>query len=235
MERDTYARMRALEQTHWWFAARRQILAAELARLSLPAAARILEVGCGPGGNLAMLSGFGAVQALEPDPESRAHAAERSGLSIHAGLLPAFDVVEHVDDDAGAVAALAGLVKPGGFLVTTVPACPWMWSEHDVQHHHKRRYDLPAYRRLFETAGLKVRRATHFNTVLFPPIAAARLAKTLTGQRGGSDDTEPPEVLNGLLRRLFAFEARLLRHVDLPFGVSILLIAERTEGSTPTR
>jgi hypothetical protein len=71
--------------------------------------------------------------------------------------------------------------------------------------------------------------------VLFPPIAAARLAKTLTGQRGGSDDTEPPEVLNGLLRRLFAFEARLLRHVDLPFGVSILLIAERTEGSTPTR
>ena len=249
MERDTYARMRALEQTHWWFAARRQILAAEIARLSLPASARILEVGCGPGGNLAMLSGFGAVQALEPDPESRAHAAERSGLSIHAGLLPdglpdlgapfdlvaAFDVVEHVEDDAGAVAALAGLVKPGGFLVTTVPACPWMWSEHDVQHHHKRRYGLPAYRRLFEAAGLRVRRATHFNTVLFPPIAAARLAKTLTGRRGGSDDSEPPEALNGLLRRLFAFETRLLRHVDLPFGVSILLIAERTEGSTPAR
>ena len=88
---------------------------------------------------------------------------------------------------------------------------------------------------VFEAAGLRVRRATHFNTVLFPPIAAARLAKTLTGRRGGSDDSEPPEALNGLLRRLFAFETRLLRHVDLPFGVSILLIAERTEGSTPTR
>lgn len=249
MERDTYQRMRALEQTHWWFAARRRILAAEIGRLPLSPAARILEVGCGPGGNLAMLSGFGTVQGLEPDDESRAHAAERSGLAIHPGLLPdglpdlgahfdlvaAFDVVEHVEDDAGAVATLANLVQPGGYLVTTVPAAPWMWSEHDVQHHHKRRYTLPAYRRLFEAAGLKIRRATHFNTVLFPPIAMARLAKTLTGQRGGSDDAEPPEPLNGLLRGLFASEARLLRHVDLPFGVSILLIAERPVASGPPR
>jgi len=241
MEREIYDRMRVLEQTHWWFTARREILGAEIGRLPLPPRARILEVGCGPGGNLELLKRFGEVRAIEPDAESRAYAAERSGLTVEGGLLPdglpdlggpfdliaAFDVVEHVEDDAGAVAALAARLKPGGFLVTTVPAYAWLWSEHDARHHHKRRYALPAYRRLFDGAGLKVRRATYFNTLLFPPIAAVRLAKTAARRRGGDDERLPPPALNGLLRGLFAAEASILKVVDLPFGVSILLIAER--------
>eukprot|EP01041_Mallomonas_annulata_P035498 gene35498-58464_t len=80
--------MRALEQTHWWYAARRQILAAEIRRLPLPIGARILEVGCGAGGNLDLLAAFGDVQGVEPDPDSRAYAAARSGLTIQGGLLP---------------------------------------------------------------------------------------------------------------------------------------------------
>ncbi|MBL8770516.1 MAG: class I SAM-dependent methyltransferase [Phenylobacterium sp.] len=240
MERQVYDRMRALEQTHWWFAARRDILSSEIARLPLPRPARILEVGCGTGGNLELLKAFGDVQAIEPDAESRAYAAERSGVTVQGGLLPAglpdlggpfdliaaFDVIEHVDDDAGAVAALAARLKPGGALVTTVPACPWMWSEHDEHHHHKRRYRLPAYRRLFEAAGLKVRRATHFNTLLFPPIAAVRALKGAAGLKG-DDEALPPAFANRLLRGVFGAETALLRLGSLPFGVSILLIAER--------
>jgi len=239
MEREIYDRMRVLEQTHWWFTARRDILAAEIARLPLPKPARILEVGCGTGGNLELLKTFGEVRAIEPDAESRAYAAERSGVTVQGGLLPdglpdlggpfdlvaAFDVIEHVDDDAGAVAALAARLKPGGFLVTTVPAYAWLWSRHDAQHHHKRRYTRPAYRRLFD--GLKVRRATYFNSVLFPPIAAVRLARTAARIEGGNDEALPPPPLNGLLRRLFGAEKALLAATDLPFGVSILLIAER--------
>ena len=240
MERQVYDRMRELERTHWWFTARREILAAEIARLPLPAPARILEVGCGTGGNLELLSRFGEVQAIEPDPDSRAYAAQRSGVAVHGGRLPdglpdlgafdlvaAFDVVEHVEDDAAAVAALAGRLKPGGFLVTTVPAYAWLWSDHDAQHHHKRRYARAAYRRLFEAAGLTVRRATYFNTVLFPPIAAVRGAKTLARLRGGDEEALPPAPVNRLLHTLFAAEAGLLRVADLPFGVSILLVAQR--------
>lgn len=239
MERAIYDRMRELQQDHWWFAARREILESEIGRLPLPRPARILEVGCGPGGNLELLKRFGEVRAIEPDDESRAYAAESAGVVVEGGLLPdglpdlggpfdmicAFDVIEHVDDDAGAVAALGQLLKPGGFLVTTVPAYAWMWSEHDARHHHKRRYSMAAYRRLF--TGLKVRRATHFNSVLFPPIAAVRLAKSAARVRGGDDEAMPAPALNKVLKGLFAAEKQILKAADLPFGVSILLIAER--------
>lgn len=241
MERHIYERMRQLQQAHWWFAARREILGSEIERLTLPRSARILEVGCGPGGNLELLKRFGEVRAVEPDASSRAYAAEQSGVLVEGGLLPdglpelggpfdmvcAFDVIEHVDDDSGAVRALGDRLKPGGYLVTTVPAYGWLWSAHDAQHHHKRRYGRRAYRVLFERAGLKVRRATYFNTLLFPPIAAIRLARKAARIEGGDDETMPPPALNGLLRRLFASEAAILRASDLPFGVSILLIAER--------
>ena len=241
MDRKTYDRMRELQAAHWWFAARREILAAEIARLPLPGPSDILEAGCGPGGNLGMLSRFGAVQAIEPDEASRSYAAAQSGLTVRAGFLPddlpaferpfdlvaAFDVIEHVNDDAGAVRALADLTAPGGFVIATVPAGPWMWSAHDAAHHHKRRYRLPVFRALFEDAGLRLRRATHFNTLLFPPIAAVRLLRTVTGREGCDGDAVPPAPLNRLLTGIFGAERALLRLADLPFGVSMLVIAQR--------
>jgi SAM-dependent methyltransferase len=240
MERAIYDQMRVLQQDHWWFAARREILASQIARLPLPRPAQILEAGCGPGGNLAMLQRFGEVSAIEPDEASRSYAAEQSGVEVRGGFLPqsapdfgkafdlvaCFDVIEHVPDDAGAVARLADYLKPGGYMITTVPANAWMWSDHDAAHHHKRRYALPAYRKLFENAGLTVRRASHFNTLLFPPIAAVRLVKTATGRTGG-DETMPPAPLNRVLKAVFGAERALLAAADLPFGVSILLIAQR--------
>ena len=188
-------------------------------------------------------AGGRTASSTEPDAASRDYAARETGVPVLDGLLPdglpafpepfdlvaAFDVIEHVDDDAGAVAALRDLTRPGGFLVTTVPACPWMWGRHDEQHHHKRRYTLPAYRALLERAGLKVRKATHFNTLLLPPIAAVRLARGLVGARDGDDEALPPAPVNAVFKLVFGAEAGLLRWIDLPFGVSILLIAERPQ------
>lgn len=241
MEPHVYERMRELEQVHWWFVARRRILGAEIARLPLPANPRILEAGCGTGGNLELLKRFGQVQAIEPDAESRAYAAQRAGVPVDRGFLPddlpafdqpfdliaALDVIEHVDDDVGAVAALGLRLAPGGFMITTVPAYQWLWSEHDAQHHHKRRYTLPAYRRLFDAAGLKVRRATYFNSLLLPPIAAVRVARSLARVGGADDERLPSPPVNRALDAIFGSEAALLRAIDLPAGVSILLIAER--------
>jgi SAM-dependent methyltransferase len=241
MERDVYARIRELEQGHWWFTARREILSDQIARLGLPPAARVLEIGCGTGGNLEMLGRFGSVVAIEPDAEARAYASERWGVDVAAGTLPdglpafvtpfdliaALDVIEHVDHDAASIASIGRLLKPGGHLVATVPANPWMWSAHDVSHHHKRRYRLGQFAALVNAGGLEVRKASYFNTLLFPAISAVRLAKAAAGKDGGDDEAMPPAALNRVLHRLFAMERALLSAVDLPFGVSILLIARR--------
>jgi SAM-dependent methyltransferase len=241
MERGVYESMRAIEQDHWWFAGRREILASEIARLPLPKPAQALEVGCANGGNLEMLARFGEVCAVEPDPDALKVAVGRGIGDVRQGMLPdglpdfgrrfdlvgAFDVIEHVDDDQAAVAALAAQLKPGGFLVATVPAYRWMWSEHDDLNHHKRRYVRGALQRLAGPAGLTVRRASYFNSLLFPPIAGVRLARSALGVRGGYDEAMPPAPVNRLFRAIFASERALLRAVDLPFGVSILLVAQR--------
>jgi len=239
MDRGVYDRMREIQRDHWWFAARREIIAAQIERLGLPPSAEVLEVGCGTGGNLEMLSRFGHLRAIEPDEDSRAYAG-RNGIEIQGGLLPdglpsfetafdliaAFDVIEHVDDDAGSVAALAGLLKPGGSFIATVPANAWMWSRHDELHHHKRRYALAPFRQIFADAGLKVEKATYFNSLLFPLIAAVRAAHKAMG-READDDAMPSPAVNAVLRRIFGAEKAILAHADLPFGVSILLTARR--------
>jgi len=243
MDRATYDRMRALQADHWWFKGRRAILEGLIADLPLPTPARIVEVGCGPGGNLGMLAKFGEVSGLEPDEASRAYAAEHAGVPVAAGALPgplpfapasldlvcAFDVIEHVDDDTASVAALAGLLKPGGFLAATVPGQPWMWSRHDESHHHKRRYRMAPFRRLFEAAGLSVAKASYFNTLLFAPIAAVRAVKVATGSSNADDDEMPFAPVNGLLAGVFGAEVHWLRRASLPFGVSLLVIARRGE------
>lgn len=242
MDRDVYQRIRELEQAHWWFTARREILADQIAGLGLGPGARVLEVGCGTGGNLEMLARFGAVSAIEPDAEARAYASAKSGIEIQEGLLPdrlprfeapfdliaSFDVIEHVDDDVGSLRALSRLLKPGAPLIATVPANAWMWSDHDVRHHHKRRYDLAGFKAAIRQAGLEVQKATYFNTLLFPLIGAVRLAKSALRLHGGDDEAMPDAGLNKALHRVFAAERGLLRQGDLPFGVSILLIARRT-------
>ncbi len=241
MDRGAYDRMRQLQENHWWFAGRRRILASLIGALDLPKGARLLEVGCGPGGNLTMLRRFGEVVAMEPDADSRAYAADRMGVRVEAGYLPddlpfspasfdlvcAFDVIEHVDDDAASVKALAELIKPGGYFATTVPGQPWMWSRHDELHHHKRRYRLTSYRRLFEGAGLEIVKASYFNALLFPPIAAVRALKLLVRSKSADDDSIPLAPLNSLLTALFAAERHWLVRAPLPIGVSIVLIARR--------
>ena len=242
MERVIYDRMAELDELHWWYRARREVLAALIERtMDLPRKASILEVGCGTGHNIKMLERFGKVDGIEIDPEARAFAEKRLGRSIasaplpdlpgiergHYDLVAALDVVEHIDNDKAAIAALASCLKPGGKLLVTVPAHQWMWSAHDELNHHKRRYSKAGLKALIQGSGLCLDSIGYFNSLLFPLAVGARLAAKLT-RRGGGDDSLPPKPVNYVFERAFAAERRLVGKVPLPPGLSLFAVASAT-------
>jgi SAM-dependent methyltransferase len=242
MERDVYQRMAELEQEHWWFVARRRILADLLPRwIAGNPARRILEAGCGTGGNLAMLSKLGEVVAFEPDDMARQLARRHGAFEIRRGFLPddipygpesfevvaALDVLEHVDDDVGSLKAMASRLRPGGHLVLTVPAFPSLWSRHDECHHHKRRYRRRELLARIAAAGLAPVRVTYFNSWLLPLIAFVRFGKAALRLDDRGDETMPPRLLNRMLTVLFASERYVLRLMPLPIGVSLLAVARK--------
>ena len=203
MERVVYDRMAELDELHWWYRARRDILAGLIGRkIALPADARILEIGCGTGHNLAMLGRFGRVDAIEVDGAARAIAARRLGRAVMDAPLPALtgiedgaydliailDVLEHVEADEAALAGMAAKLKPGGRIPITVPAHPRVWSAHDEVNHHKRRYTKASLRGVIARTGLSLEMLRYFNSLLFPHAAAARLAGRVTGKEDSADE-----------------------------------------------
>ena len=241
MEAQVFQRMAELDSSHWWFVARRDILESLIRRIVRPPqGARILEVGCGTGHNLDMLARFGSVEATELDDSARAIASKRFGREIkpaalpdlsmlpesHFDLVALLDVLEHVEDDRSALAAIRSRLKPGGKLLVTVPGNPWMWSAHDEAHHHHRRYRKAQLKRVAREMGFEVDLLSPFNTLLFPLIAAARAVGKLSG-RESADDAMPPRPVNGVLRTIFGLETGLVGRVPLPFGVSLVAVLRR--------
>ena len=239
MERAAYREMAELDQRHWWYRARRAILADLILReVAPPADARVLEIGCGTGHNLEMLGRFGQLDAIELDDESRAIAEKRLGRDIKSARLPelagipdrhydlvaALDVIEHIDEDAGAVATIAAKLKPCGKFVMTVPAHPWMWSAHDVVNHHKRRYSKRDLRRLIEGSPLRLQKIGYFNSLLFPLAIADRVASKLRG-KDDADVKLPSAPVNSVLETVFAVERHLVGRLPLPPGLSLFAVA----------
>ena len=227
------------EQSHWWFTGRRQIIAALIDReVHLPQGARILEAGCGTGGNLAMLGRLGKLEAFEFDPEAR-RLAERQGFPISFGALPhqiaepdnaydlvgLFDVLEHIEDDIGSLRSLGDKLRSDGTLLITVPAMPWLWSSHDETHHHFRRYTKNSLTRAIEAAGLEPIKVGYFNTVLFPLAIAQRYLNKWT-KAAAPTDLMPAPLVNKVLGSLFQLERFWAGRVQMPFGLSVFAVVK---------
>ena len=240
MKREAYQEMFAVEDRHWWFVARRRIIAKILDSLVPGNNGAILEIGCGTGGNLSMLATYGSVVGMEMDDEARCLAEGRNICPVRKGVLPEkipfgrefdlvclLDVLEHIDDEEAAILAVGRKLKTGGKLLLTVPAFQFLWSAHDVELHHKRRYRQPALISSLQQAGFKVHYVTYFNTFFFPIISSVRLFGRIFGREGGTDVAMPSAHINRMLEGIFAAERFLLPAISLPFGVSLLVLAEK--------
>ncbi len=239
MEPIVFERLAANEADHWWFVARRRILTDIIGRrIASGKNLRILEAGCGTGGNLGMLGQFGSVSAFEPDQAALAIASARGAGEVRKGHLPEgnpfpgpfdlialLDVVEHLDQDLASLRALGATLAPEGRFLLTVPAYRFLWGRHDVMHHHKRRYARAELEALARNAGLDIEYCSHFNTLLFPALLARRMIGRWRPNAFADDDEMPGRLLNRILTSVFAAERCALGHVTLPFGASLLMIA----------
>ena len=233
MDPSLWAEISAVEDRHWWFTARRRIILHLVSRLA-PAGAPVLDIGCGTGFTLEALVQRYDAWGLEPDAAVRARTrdvvrdrvlpGDTGDLSALAGrrfdVVLLLDVLEHVEDDCGALTSAQAALAPGGKMVLTVPADPSLWSDHDIRNGHYRRYTESSLRALLAAARLSSTLLTHMNSRLYP---LARLHR----RQAASSSAElrmPAAPINALFRRIFAGERSHL-HRGYARGLSLITVA----------
>ncbi len=245
------------ECEHWWFTARREILLALIAKI-LPAGGKLLEVGCGTGGNLAAFVRHYECLGIDPSADAIEIAREQfPDLNVRQGFAPQdceaelrsadlvllLDVLEHVPDDAWLLGQLVSQMKPGAHILITVPADLSLWSMHDVSHGHFRRYDRALLQRAWSSLPVAVHLLAPFNSRLYPIVSGVRWWNRLRGTSSGDHGTDlkvPASPINRLLHSVFAGEkSRLLSAMDgsarpATRGVSLVALLQTTEEKIPS-
>jgi SAM-dependent methyltransferase len=236
---EAFALMEELEESHWWYRARRGIVADCVSR-EVSVDTTVVDYGCGTGGISRELLGRG-YRIIAADVSERSLAAcRRHGLETldlreqplrpdMAGAFVLADVLEHVHDDVALLGKVHDALCDGGCVIATVPAYEFLWSGEDFVSEHVRRYGRGQLINAFQGAGFVVNRTTFFNALLFPAIALTILHKKLFKPEDllRSDLKPLPGWLNQTLYRIFSSERVWLRRMGFPFGASLLLTASK--------
>ncbi|MEO6550174.1 MAG: class I SAM-dependent methyltransferase [Ferruginibacter sp.] len=243
MDRDYFDKYYQLERTHWWFLVRSKILRGILkSRMNNQKSLSILNVGSATGGTSQMLEEFGEVISVEYDRLCFEFARQTLKLAIiNASILDlpfenerfdlvcAFDVIEHVEDDAKAVSEMYRVCKPTGYLFITVPAFQSIWSTHDKINHHYRRYSIKDILKLLDGKKGEMEKIKYFNSILFIPIFIVRKIQSLfaskkPGLKKSDFELIKSPIINKLFYSIFNLERIIFKRISFPFGVSILAL-----------
>jgi SAM-dependent methyltransferase len=239
-----YDRMYSLEDRYWWFVSRRELVLSIIRRLALPHAAAIVDVGCGTGATAEALSEIGSVACVDISSQALDYCRQRGltnliegraeNLPLESGsadLVVALDILEHLDDDSAALRDILRVLKPGGRFVATVPAYRMLWSEHDVALAHKRRYTSGELAMKMRNAGFCVDALSYALWFLFPLALLQRTGrrKPVSGEAAQAQVPQFSSAINTLLIKLQRIENAIMRHIPLPWGVSVVCVARKPE------
>lgn len=244
MEKVAYDNMYSIEERMWWYRGRRAVCHGLLEKHLKEKDLEILDVGCGTGYNMHWLARFGAVQGVDFSEDSIALCHKRGLTTVqqagandlpfadeHFDLVTAFDVVEHLDDDTGALREFHRVLKPHGHCLIYTPALPWLYSEHDRIVHHRRRYMKRGLRQTIQDAGLQELHLSYVNLLVLPIVLAARAALALMPHRPHAEMSVPPEPFNAVLTALCRAEVPLVLGPGLPLGMTLVAMVRKGAGA----
>lgn len=234
------------EESYWWHRGRQRIVR-RLVDRNVPPGARILDIGCGPGGTTLSYALGRWVVAVDSSPESLRLADERgltaaamdaTRLAVRSGAFDAvvaLDILEHVGDDRQLLREAYRVLRPGGVLVATVPAYQFLWSAHDDAVGHLRRYTKRPLLRMVRETGFEITLGEYAMSSILPAAMMVRLAERLRPRRGEpvAKFTPLPRVVSAILERLVGLGPAPLPFVTIPFGLSIVVVARRPAGPPP--
>lgn len=251
MNLEEYERMYELEDSYWWFQGRLRMIQAILDEYLPfePKPGRVLDMGCGTGLMLKTLEDWKPVGAdfsglALQFCHSRGLKNNVRADVIHLpfkdnslDLILALDLIEHVEHDDLLIKEFNRVLRPGGCLMATVPAHPYLWSDHDIALHHFRRYTYKSFGNLLKLGGLKPIKYTYGICFLHPIIVVFRTLQKLWQKSLGINRKKLPKAhlipmpvpLNAFFIGLLKIEAQLLRKFNLPQGTSLVTLARKTK------
>lgn len=238
MDTIIYRNMAQMEQSHWWYKGRREIIG-KLLTPFMHRPLEILDAGCGSGGTMEYMETYGSTLGVDVSEDMLEHCRKK-GLQVQRASITqlpfedhrfdvvlCLDVLEHLPEDRQAIEELKRVVKPGGLLVLSVPAFSWLWGQHDIQNNHYRRYDPGQLGNSLTPAELVLERSTYFNFFLLPTVWLVRKLGPKLGHHPGTDLELGLGLWNPILYGILKMEAFLLGYINLPLGVSQIVVARK--------
>lgn len=244
MKKTEYSRMAHHEKTYWWHLGRLKIITSYLNKhIGDKDGVKILNVGCGTGGTLKTLEKYGKVENVDVSDDA-IDFMKQAGYKVKKvegiklpykdnsfDLVAAFDVLEHIEHDEEALKEWLRVLKPGGYVVMTIPAHQWLWSAHDTSLHHFRRYTTKEVKNKAKNAGLHPKKVSYAFAFSLPMVVGFRGINKVLGRKVDAETSyvPVPKPINSFFTGLLSAEAKAHSFTPIPFGTSVIAALEKVK------